>query len=72
MSIMKTKMLYAIVVIVIITVALIGWYYFSSQAAWSACPKLKCTDRYGNSTYQCSNVPIPNCTQVGICRPCSI
>jgi hypothetical protein len=54
MSIMKTKMLYAIIVILVIAVVLFGYFYFSSSAQYVAggerCPKWKCTP---TQTYSC-------------------
>jgi len=59
MSIMKQKMLYAIIVIVIIAVVLAGWYYFSAQGAYLTNWKCIDTQTYtcfnGTTNYTCSN-----------------
>lgn len=75
MSIMKTKMLYAIIVIAVIAVAIIGWYYYSSMAAYTT--KWQCRDVRVNTTeptytYICNSVrpsypPYYSCTLAGLC-----
>jgi hypothetical protein len=60
---MKKKMLYSIVVLVILAVAIAGWYYFSSVGRWwePLCPQWLCQDiktytcPTGTTSYSCSN-----------------
>jgi len=55
---MKKQYLYLIVILAVLVAATLGWYYFSSQAAWFLpppgvpCNKWKCFD---TKTYSCSS-----------------
>jgi phage shock protein PspC (stress-responsive transcriptional regulator) len=71
MSIMKTKMLYALIVVIVIAVVLVGWYAFSSMAAYIT--RWQCLDIRTNTTsYICSSTkpsypPYANCQVAGVC-----